>query len=213
MPLSSMAVSTGPRFASKLAVTVLLSLKVTVHWDGSGLLSQLPATQPVKVALLAAVALTVTEEPAGNAAEVVQRHEATGKPVVLIGWSLGGFMAREVARDLPNVVERVITMGSPIIGGPKYTVAAPYFARWGQDLDWIELEIRSREERPITQPIHAIISKTDGIVDWQAAIDRHSPDVEHIEVDAAHLGMGFNQVIWSHITTILGQHNREQAAA
>ena len=144
---------------------------------------------------------------------VVERHEATAKPVVLIGWSLGGFMAREVARDLPNVVERVITMGSPIIGGPKYTAAAPYFTRRGQDLDWIEVEIRSREERPITQPIHAIISKTDGIVDWQAAIDRHSPDVEHIDVDAAHLGMGFNQLIWSHIATILGQHNREQAAA
>lgn len=134
---------------------------------------------------------------------VCGRHEQTGMPVVLIGWSLGGYMAREVARDLPDVVERVVTMGSPIVGGPKYTAVAPVFERSGQDLDWIEAEIAQRSERPINQPITAIFSKTDGIVSWQATIDHENPNVEHIEVDAAHLGMGFNRQIWGHVASAL----------
>ena len=134
---------------------------------------------------------------------VVERHADAGMPITLIGWSLGGYIAREVARDLPGVVQRVITMGSPTVGGPKYTAAAPFFEKRGLDLDWIEAEISRREARPIPQPITAIVSKTDAIVDWNAAIDRHSPNVEHIEVDAAHLGMGFNREIWGHISEAL----------
>lgn len=130
---------------------------------------------------------------------VLQRYAATGKRISLIGWSLGGYIARETARDLPDVVERVITMGSPTVGGPKYTAAAPFFNKRGMDLDWIEEEIGRREDRPITQPITAIVSRTDAIVDRNAAIDRFSPSVNHIEVDAAHLGMGFNRQIWSHV--------------
>ncbi len=128
---------------------------------------------------------------------VLRRHQEEGYPVTLIGWSLGGFLSREVARDLPDVVERVITLGSPTIGGPKYTAAAPFFRKRGMDLDWIEREIKKREERPIRQPVTAIYSKSDAIVSWRAAIDHHSPRVDHIEVDAAHLGMGFSPRIWA----------------
>ncbi|MGB5345498.1 MAG: alpha/beta fold hydrolase [Woeseia sp.] len=134
---------------------------------------------------------------------VQQRFAASGQDIVLIGWSLGGYLAREVARDLPDVVVRVITMGSPTIGGPKYTAAARFFRRKGMDLDWIEEGISNRESRPIRQPITAIYSKSDAVVSWQAAIDHHSADVNHIEVDAAHLGMGFNSAIWSHVVAAL----------
>ena len=131
------------------------------------------------------------------------RHTRIGKPITLIGWSLGGYLAREVARDLPEVVDQVITMGSPTVGGPKYTAAAGFFRKRGMDLDWIEREIRNREARPIRQPITAIFSKTDAVVSWKAAIDRYSDKVCHIEVDAAHLGMGFNPTIWAHIVDSL----------
>lgn len=67
---------------------------------------------------------------------VLERHAATGKTISLIGWSLGGVLAREVARDLPELVDRVITMGTLVSGGPKYTAAAPVLLRRGQDLDW-----------------------------------------------------------------------------
>jgi pimeloyl-ACP methyl ester carboxylesterase len=134
---------------------------------------------------------------------VAERHEATGRTIALVGWSLGGYIAREAARDLPDVVDRVVTMGSPTIGGPKYTAAAGFFRARGMDLDWIEAEIRNRESRPIRQPITAIYSKSDGVVNWQAAMDHHSERVTHIEVGAAHLGMGFNPVIWSHVVEAL----------
>ena len=51
------------------------------------------------------------------------RSEALGKPIALVGWSLGGFLAREAARDHPEHVSTVITLGSPLIGGPKYTLS------------------------------------------------------------------------------------------
>lgn len=145
---------------------------------------------------------------------VMARHTATGKKISLVGWSLGGFLAREVARELPDVVDKVVTMGSPLIGGPKYTAAAPVFRRRGTDLDWIEAEIARREETvpPISQPITAIISKTDGIVDWNAVYDHKSPKVRHIEVDASHLGMGFNTKIWSYVLGALLSRDQENTA-
>ena len=136
-------------------------------------------------------------------ARVKKRAEETGRRISLVGWSLGGYLAREAARDLPDTVERVITMGSPIIGGPKYTAAAETFRSRGQDLDWIEQAIADREVRPIRQPITAIVSPTDAVVAQEAAIDRFSENVTHIEVDAAHLGLAFNPTVWGHVITAL----------
>ncbi|MGD8346641.1 MAG: alpha/beta fold hydrolase [Lysobacterales bacterium] len=134
---------------------------------------------------------------------VQRRHDHTGLPVALVGWSLGGYLCREAARDLPGVVERVVTFGSPTQGGPKYTAAATVFRKRGMDLDWIEEEVARRESKPIRQPITAIYSRSDGIVDWRACIDHHSPAVRHVEVDAAHLGMGLNPAVWKIVRSAL----------
>ncbi len=134
---------------------------------------------------------------------VLERHDATGKPVTLIGWSLGGYLSREVARDLPDIVDQVITLGSPILGGPKYTTAAGAFRKRGMDLDWIEQLVLSRENRPIRQPITTIYSSTDAIVCRDAAIDRYNRNVEHIELNASHLGLVFNPTVWGHILRAL----------
>ncbi|MEL6829161.1 MAG: alpha/beta fold hydrolase [Pseudomonadota bacterium] len=127
---------------------------------------------------------------------LVDRYSDSKRPIALVGWSLGGYLAREAARDLPQMVDRVITLGSPVIGGPKYTATAKRFRDLGQDLDWIEAEIARRESRPIQQPITSIYSKSDAIVNWPAAIDHHSRNVHHIEVDVAHLGFAFNAKVW-----------------
>ncbi len=127
---------------------------------------------------------------------VQRRSEQEGVAFALVGWSLGGYLAREVARDLPDHVSQVITLGSPVTGGPKYTAAADVFRGRGMDVDWIEQEIHRRENRAITQPITAIVSKSDAIVQWQAAMDHHSEQVEHIHLNVSHLGMGFNPEVW-----------------
>ncbi len=124
------------------------------------------------------------------------RSAELGEPVSLVGWSLGGTIAREVARDAPEAVRQVVTLGSPFIGGPKYTAAAGSLGRRGLDIDWIEEQVRLREARPVRVPITAVVSPSDAVVDYRAAWDHYSEQVEHVEIDVAHLGMGINRKVW-----------------
>jgi pimeloyl-ACP methyl ester carboxylesterase len=112
-----------------------------------------------------------------------------GEPVVVVGWSLGGFIAREYAREHPGHVRKVITLGTPVIGGPRYTATARRYSAQGHDLDELEQAVRSRYATPLTVPVTAVYSKRDGIVAWQACIDQWSPNVSHVEVDETHLGL------------------------
>jgi len=134
-----------------------------------------------------------------------ERHAALGGPLTLIGWSLGGVVAREVARELPDLVEEVITLGTPVLGGPKYTAAAAFFRKRGMDLDWIEREVAKRQAQPIRVPITAIASPSDGVVGFAATRDHHSPDVRHVDVDASHVGLCFNPVVWRQIVDTLNR--------
>jgi len=117
--------------------------------------------------------------------------ESHAERVVLVGWSLGGYIAREYAREHPEEVRRVVTLGSPVVGGPRYTATAEWYRSQGHDLDEIERAVANRYATPLRVPVSAIYSKRDGIVAWQACIDRWSPDVRHIEVSETHVGLGF----------------------
>jgi pimeloyl-ACP methyl ester carboxylesterase len=119
-------------------------------------------------------------------------RDHAGEPVRLVGWSLGGVLAREVARDAPDFVTRVITMGTPVVGGPKYTRVAAAYRTAGVDVDEIERKIEARYDVPIRVPVTAIYCKADGIVDWRACIDHRTPGIEHIEVKATHFSLGFD---------------------
>ena len=125
---------------------------------------------------------------------VEQFAELQGEPVALVGQSLGGYLAREAARDLPHLVRRVVTFGSPVVGGPRYSTAAPLYALRGADFDQIDQAIAAREETPLRVPVTAVYSKNDGIVAWQACIDRRTDPqlIEHVEVRSTHLAMGFD---------------------
>lgn len=125
----------------------------------------------------------------------------------LVGWSLGGYIAREVARDLPSEVVSIVTMGSPVKGGPKYTSAAPLFKARKMDLDWIEREIEKRNATPIKQNITAICSRRDGIVAWEAMMDDSSPNFETVEVNVSHLGLGLNAKVWSLVLDALDRED------
>lgn len=131
---------------------------------------------------------------------LTQRVEAEsrqlGEKVALVGWSLGGYLAREVARELPHAVSQVITMGSPVIGGPKYTLVARAFQDRGEDLDMIEQAVAYRERVPLRVPVTAIYSRLDGVVAWEACIDHKSDCVEHIEIRSSHIGLGFSPDVY-----------------
>lgn len=127
-----------------------------------------------------------------------------GEPVTLIGWSLGGVVCREVARLYPEAVREVITLGTPVSGGPKYTVAAvPYAKSRNLDLDAFELEVLARNRIGFPQPVTAIFSRQDGVVGWRATLDVYNPQARHIEVDSTHFGIGVHRDSWRAIALIL----------
>ena len=127
--------------------------------------------------------------------------EKAGGPIALVGWSLGGVVGREVARDEPNLISQVITYGTPVVGGPKYTRSA---AAYGPDrVAAIEQTVAERNQIPIEVPITAIHSRLDGIVDWLACIDEFSPQVRNIEVRSSHVGMGLDPDVWQIVADAL----------
>ncbi len=127
-------------------------------------------------------------------AAVAHDAQDLGQRLHLIGWSLGGVIAREVARDRPDLVEQVITFGSPIVGGPRYTALAHLYA--AERIAAIEAGIRDRSATPIGVPVTAIHSRRDGIVGWRACIDHVTPGVENVEVRSTHIGMGIDPDVW-----------------
>lgn len=135
----------------------------------------------------------------------LREHVAqTEEPAILVGWSLGGYLARETARDLPELVTQIVTMGTPVVGGPRYTTVSALYQKLGYKVDHIEQETKARFEVPLQTPVTAIYSPNDGVVAWQACIDQWSPKVQHIEVNCTHLGMGFNSTVIGHVIEALG---------
>lgn len=134
----------------------------------------------------------------------LREHVAqTGEPAILVGWSLGGYLARETARDLPELVTQIVTMGTPVVGGPRYTVVSAYYQSMGYQVDHIEKATKERFDVPLETPVTAIFSQNDGIVAWEACIDHWSKQVKHIEVNCTHLGMGFNPTVIGHVIEAL----------
>ena len=130
---------------------------------------------------------TVTEQ-------VVARSRATGTPLDLVGWSLGGVIAREVARRRPDAVRRVVTLGTPLHGA-SFTAFAALFVQDAVSGSGRALAEGARERRarqrttPPSVPVTVVWSRRDGIVDWRAQQDRDNPWAEHVEVGSTHLGM------------------------
>ena len=102
-------------------------------------------------------------------------------------------------------MSRVILLGSPVIGGPKYTVAAGLLRRRGVDLDAIEAQVAERNRRPIPVPITSVYSRVDGVVAWEACVDTTSAHAENIEVNASHVGLGFSPDVYEIIARRLNR--------
>ncbi|MEM8490313.1 MAG: alpha/beta hydrolase [Pseudomonadota bacterium] len=121
--------------------------------------------------------------------------DKSGTSIPLIGWSLGGVVAREIARNAPAEVRTVVTYGTPVVGGPSYTIASNRYS--AADRERIRARIDDRERNnPIRVPIAAVFSRRDTIVSWPACIDRVNPQVTHYEVDATHFSMGLDPAVW-----------------
>ncbi|MCA9542005.1 MAG: hypothetical protein KC620_24075 [Myxococcales bacterium] len=128
-----------------------------------------------------------------------------GQPVRLVGWSLGGVIAREASRHPMAHVDRIITLGTPVVGGPKYTLSASYYQKNGIDVDAVAARFDARNAQPLSVPVVAIYSRSDQIVSWQACLDPNPQNrTEHIEVATSHTGLGFDR----HVYRLIARHLR-----
>jgi pimeloyl-ACP methyl ester carboxylesterase len=114
-----------------------------------------------------------------------------GRPLSLVGWSLGGVYAREVAKEMPDASRCVITLGTPFTGHPRATNAWRFY-EWVSGHAAHDPATRERVRRAPPVPTTSIYSRSDGIVAWQCSVNEAEPQVENIEIHASHVGMGVN---------------------
>ena len=122
--------------------------------------------------------------------------ERDGRPISLVGWSLGGIYAREIAREMPDMIRMVVTLGSPFAMHPAH--------RNKTNVDWLYELLNPHDERdtepgffqrmqePPPVPITCIYTKSDGVAPWQMCIERAGPQRENIVVPGSHCGLGCN---------------------
>jgi pimeloyl-ACP methyl ester carboxylesterase len=114
-----------------------------------------------------------------------------GLPVLLVGWSLGGVFAREVAREVPHLVRAVVTLGSPFSGDPHMNNVWRLY-EWvaGHRVDAPPV-LHHPEKPPV--PTLAIWSKRDGIVARRAARGLEGERDEEVEIGCGHMAFGVSR--------------------
>ncbi|WP_239806197.1 alpha/beta fold hydrolase [Croceicoccus hydrothermalis] len=131
------------------------------------------------------------------AARIAAIARRTGRSVSLVGWSLGGVIAREAARRDPADVRQVIALGSPFTGNPDATnLGELYELLTGNRVSDMERHPRYvMGGRPLSVPSTAIYSKSDGITAWENCVSETDAQTENIEVWSSHFGFMANPAV------------------
>ena len=153
----------------------LETLSYRVHGWGRGRNIRMPDAD------LSAVAVRVTRLRADS-----------GVKVSLVGWSRGGIIAREVARQIPDAVRMVITLGSPFAAPDASNVSAIWKLLTGEKYDPPTPERVSLLAQPIPVPSTSIYTRADGVVAWRACLEQEGDQRENVEVSTTHIGLGFH---------------------
>lgn len=117
--------------------------------------------------------------------------DATGEKAHLVGWSLGGIVARELSKMAPELVKKVVTLGTPFSGMENSTNAAWAYellngGRKAQMTPALAQQLRG--EPPV--PTVSVFSRTDGVVSWSACLQADPKRTKHIELDdVSHFGL------------------------
>ena len=143
------------------------------------------------------------DELAGHIDDLTAGHR---KRISLIGWSLGGIYAREVAKKIPKRVRCVITLGTPFAGTPEQTnVGWVYRVLNGHKLTADEALLARLRTAPAV-PTTSIYSRTDGVVAWQACLNGNLPHLDNVEVTGSHCGLGWNPAAYAVIADRLSRN-------
>ena len=123
-------------------------------------------------------------------------HSRTGRPVSLVGWSLGGLLARRLARATPNAVRQVITLGT----GSRFRsfdrtnlsgFADRYVSGWAEG-SYAPL-FNDSERGPLPVPSTSIYTRSDGVSRWELCLEAEGEFRENIEVRGSHVGLAVNR--------------------
>jgi len=147
------------------------------------------------------------------------------RKVTIVGHSLGGMLARGLAARRPDLIEGIVSMGSPVLApgaihkvlawdaqllsrltraGFGGMMSADCFGGECARLSWEESQIGLDPDIAFT----AIYSKRDGIVDWRACLD---PAAQHVEVRTSHCGMAVDPVVMDHVLAALRDQQLRRA--
>jgi alpha/beta superfamily hydrolase len=124
--------------------------------------------------------------------KVEKMKETHQQKIVVIGWSMGGIFAREVAKATPQSIKKVITIGSPFadVFAPNWAKGVFDLVNRGIKIDFV---VMAQLPNPAPVPTVALYSKMDGIVPWQACREIVENDThKNVEIGGSHLGMGAN---------------------
>lgn len=144
---------------------------------------------------LDALAQRVRERTAGHTA-----------PISLVGWSLGGIYAREIAKRLRSRVRQVITIGTPFAGSAEHTNAGLVYRLLNGSMPPAHPALLERLRQAPPVPTTSIYSRSDGVVAWQACRDmKRTGRSESIEIEGSHCGMPWNPAVLRVVADRLAQ--------
>lgn len=125
-------------------------------------------------------------------------YETYGRKISIVGWSLGGVLARQLAKGKPHLVRQVITLGSPF-----RDITAPNNASWvynlisgGKRVVDLDPDLLTDIPKPAPVPTTAIYSKEDGVVAWEVCVEEEENAThQNIQVRGSHIGLGVNAAV------------------
>lgn len=144
----------------------------------------------------------------GRQVEALEARLAAAGPAHLVGWSFGGVIARELARRRPELVPHVLTLGTPVQGGPRHTALARQVAASPERLAAIAEKADAREARPIGVPVDVLYAPGDAVVDWRACLDRRLPPERHHALPTTHMGLVAAPVALGTVAALLWAESR-----
>jgi pimeloyl-ACP methyl ester carboxylesterase len=130
---------------------------------------------------------------------LAQIYASAGRKVSIVGWSLGGVYARDLALQAPEMVRYVVTLASPFAGDVSATNATWLYEALSGEVAGHYPDLLKALGGDLPVPTSSLYSRADGIVNWRTCHLRPSPTAENIEVYlASHVGLGVNPAaLWA----------------
>jgi pimeloyl-ACP methyl ester carboxylesterase len=139
-------------------------------------------------------------------------NDATQRKLKIIGWSMGGIIARMIARQRQEEIEQLVLLGAPFTGNPRANRGWEYYERIsGQSLSHPAAKAQIAESK-LPSPVRStsIYSKSDGIVAWRCCIEPASPNSRNIAVSSAHCAFAFHSLVLRIVADILAENQHER---